>query len=174
MLIWMIGVLLLVCCGQDGDPFADLEISVAPGVTVATNAPTPDATDFLSDELQAALAEREISVTYTQPLSTSALGQQTVYLTLTAKNGQTRTIQGSYQGIYDNNPPYIRGLCDRSALCGEGVVLRDGLVPVDNCLGKVSMTVDSSALDNTKEGVYPIYYSRKEGFCQWGAQRNFG
>ncbi len=151
--------LTLLSCASESDPFADLDLRVLPDLTVATNAPTPDAADFLPRELQEILTERQISVSYGTPLSTSALGQQTVYLTLTAKNGQTRTLTGNYQGIYDNFPPTVTGLCDRSALCGEGVVLRDGVAAVDNCLGEVTLTVDASALDNTKEGVYPIYYT---------------
>ncbi|MBQ7337623.1 MAG: hypothetical protein IJW40_04110 [Clostridia bacterium] len=153
-------LLYLVSCGEETvDPFEDITLTVQQELTLATNAPPPAAGAFLPDALREMLKEREITVSYAEPLSVTALGQQTAYLCLRAPNGDTRMLSVPYQGIYDTIPPTVTGLRDRSALCGEGVMLRDGIQVIDNCLGEVTLTVDGSSVDNTRQGVYEVIYT---------------
>ncbi len=158
MTAFLLCLLLFGCSTKEEDPFGGLQIEPLRDAVVATNAPLPDAAAFLPAELVDTLTQRGISVRYAEPPSPDALGEQTADLVLCAQNGQMRTLSVSYRGIYDNVPPIVTGLRDRSALCGEGVVLRDGVAASDNCLGEVSLTVDASAIDHTREGVYEVQY----------------
>ena len=59
----------------------------------------------------------------------------------------------------DEEPPEIVGAKDLSALVGDGVSYRSGVTVRDNCDGAVTLTVDSSQVDNTTEGSYPVIYT---------------
>lgn len=60
--------------------------------------------------------------------------------------------------ILDREPPQISGAKDIQAYIGEGIAYRSGLTCSDNCMGAVTLSVDTSAVDLTREGVYPVTY----------------
>ena len=61
--------------------------------------------------------------------------------------------------ILDEEAPEILGAKDLSALVGDGVSYRNGVTVCDNCDGELTLTVDSSQVDNTTEGNYPVIYT---------------
>lgn len=61
--------------------------------------------------------------------------------------------------IEDTEAPMFDAVPPITTYQGAVVDYLDGVVAVDNCLGEVSVTVDSTAVDMTAEGVYPVYYT---------------
>ena len=161
MILFVCALLLLGCvgCGEQEDAFASLVLVGRENASLAVNAPLPDAADFLPIQVVQELESRNISVSYAQPLTDGALGEQVAHLRLTAQNGQRREMTVPYCGVVDNIAPTLSGLRDRSAVCGEGLVLREGIEVQDNCIGELSLHVDASEVDTEHAGVYQVTYT---------------
>lgn len=59
----------------------------------------------------------------------------------------------------DTEPPTFSGLSDITVYTGEGISYRSGVSAWDNTDGKVSFTVDSTAVDLSTPGTYIVVYS---------------
>ena len=128
-------------------------------IRLATNAPLP-APELLLDALtRESLTAHAITVEYIEAPPSPQPGEQRLQLLLRAANGETMTLMVTYSGVTDTTPPTIAGVVDRSALCGEGLVLRQGVTTQDDCLGEITLTVDTSAVDSRVEGVYEVFYT---------------
>lgn len=161
MLVLAVLLCVLTACAErpKGDPFAIFSEDPTCEQVIAVNGEIPEASAFLTAEARVLAMISGISVSYAAEIDQSALGEQTVRLVLTAADGRTREIAARASCIYDHTPPVLHGVTDRSALCGEGLVLRAGVSAEDNCYGACEITVDSSAVDTTREGVYPVVYT---------------
>lgn len=58
----------------------------------------------------------------------------------------------------DVTPPVITGVADKQAVVGEAVSYRSGVTATDPEEGEVAVQVDTSAVDATKAGTYPVLY----------------
>ena len=161
--LWLLAACLLLltscACAREAQWDDALTPLVRTDALIATNAPMPAASALLDDTSYARLAKEGITVEYAEKNMVPLPGQQTVLLLLRAPNGATKQVEAVYSGVFDTTPPTVDGVVDRSALCGEGVVLREGVRITDDCLGEVTLTVDASAVDNRKEGVYEVVYT---------------
>ena len=153
-------VFVLTLCGC-GEPVWEeqLTLQCRQDIKLAINAPMPSARALLDEQSCAYLTAHNITVEYAEENPMPQEGEQTVQLLMRAPNGATHHLSADYTGVRDTTPPIIHGVRDRSALCGEGVVLRDGIELSDDCPGEISLHVDASAVDNRKEGVYEVIYT---------------
>lgn len=148
-LVAFVSLLLFSSCGSDVSPGAvrTRELCLAYGGAV------PGASDFLADEARERCAERGIEVTFAEEPDLLTLGERTVVLSVGDK-----TVKTSVRVIEDNEPPVLIGVRDASCLVGTGVVLRQGILAEDNCFGEVKWSVDASAVDTSRVGMYTVVY----------------
>ncbi len=87
-------------------------------------------------------------------------GQQLVYLEVSDICGNTAPFLATHLNIQeDTEPPVISGAQDRTVVIGESVSYKQGVTATDNRDGNVKISVDSSAVDPTKTGVYEVIYT---------------
>ena len=125
---------------------------------VAVGGSAPSASDFLTDEAQKACAEQGITVAFAQSPDFSALGEGQATLALTDARGRTTERTVSYTVIADTTPPELYGVRALSFIVGDGAVLREGVYALDDCFGEVMLSVDASALDMSRAGMYSVTY----------------
>ena len=122
-------------------------------LTCAVGAPLPEAEDFVK-ELPDGWTAR-----FAQEYSYTSLGEYVLRLILTETHGKESEHEVRFSLILDEEPPESLGAKDLSALVGDGVSYRSGVTVRDNCDGNVTLTVDSSQVDNRTEGNYPVIYT---------------
>ena len=88
-----------------------------------------------------------------------SVGTYEIVLTVTDTRGKENNYSVSFELIHDNEAPSISGTADISTYVGDGISYRSGVTVSDNCDGKILLDVDSSAVDNMTEGVYPVTYT---------------
>lgn len=148
LLLCLLLPLLSACLGAEDR--ASIQLL---SLTCAVGAPLPEAKDFVK-ELPNGWTAR-----FAQEYSYSSLGEYTLQLILTDSRGNESEHEVNFSLILDEEPPEIVGAKDLSALVGDGVSYRNGVTVRDNCDGAVTLTVDSSQVDNTTEGSYPVIYT---------------
>jgi hypothetical protein len=161
--IFFVCVLLLAgltFCART-DPFEGLPQDPAvSGLRVAVDGAHPAPIALLTAEAQVYLAQKGITVSFgdkENPFDES--GMQEIGLRLTAAAGATMVLTVHVECVEDTTPPTITGVEDRSALCGEALILREGVRAEDDCYGEVTLDVDASAVDAAREGAYPVTYT---------------
>lgn len=60
--------------------------------------------------------------------------------------------------VVDKEAPTITGVREIAAYIGEAIAYRDGISVSDDCDGAISLEIDSSAVDPTQVGSYPVTY----------------
>ncbi len=141
-------LILPVSCSPSGS-----DVSVR-DLTWAVGAPLPRAEDFVSG------LQDGYSVRYAEEYSFDSFRTYSLQLILTAPNGWESKYNVTLTLVQDTEPPTIAGLRDLTAYVGgEGVSYLSGVITSDNCDGKVTLQVDSSAVDLKREGVYPVVYT---------------
>lgn len=122
-------------------------------LTWAVGATLPEAEDF------AVSLPKDATVRFAKEYSFTQTGDYTLEIVISAPNADdvTKTVQ--FHLVIDREAPKINGVKDISVCIGDGVSYRSGITVSDNCGGTVVLNVDSSCVDLTAEGVYPITYS---------------
>lgn len=150
---------------SDGYPFArNLEVvdTTAPTGEVRDVtfflAPVPKVSDFLvsmSDISGCTAAFKS------QPDLTVA-GDQKVTLVLSDAYGNTAELTATLTVILDNEVPVITGVKAIDIYEGDAVAYRAGIEITDNMDEAPVLNVDSSQVDPTKPGTYPVIYSASD------------
>ncbi len=140
---------LLVSCGQTAP---DLTLIPQVGV-VGVPESFPQAKDFFEELPEGA------SVRFSDDTVLSALGDNPVTLILTTKQGTSYLYHSVFTLVFDNDPPVIAGTSDLSAGVGEGVAYRSGIVVTDDVDPDPTLSVDTSLVDLSREGSYPVTYT---------------
>ena len=122
-------------------------------LTWAVGAPLPEASDFVQT------LPEGCSVRFAEEYTFSALGEYTLRLILTDAKGRETEHQSRFTLVDDKEPPTIVGAKDLTVYVGDGVSYRAGVSMTDNCDNKVTLTVDSSAVNTAEEGSYPVIYT---------------
>lgn len=86
-------------------------------------------------------------------------GRCTVVLIYTAPNGDKTPIEAYFTLEIDEMPPVIHGAKDISVCLGEGISYRSGVSVTDDFDGNVRLEIDSSAVNPTEAGSYPVIYT---------------
>ncbi len=150
-LIMVINILLTGCQKKPADASAVKVRSLTMGVGAAL----PDAEDFVS-QIPEGWTVRFAKDYYR---SIYSMGEHSLTLIATDTKGRECEFSVKLKLIKDNESPVILGVGDLSACLGDGIAYRAGITVSDNCDGKVTLTVDSSAVKTTVEGSYPVTYT---------------
>lgn len=141
---------LLASCGQKAP-----DLTVIPrigAVGVAESFPTAE--EFFVEELPIGATVR-----FSDDTKLNALGENSVTLILTTKAGKEYRYHSTFTLVFDTEPPVIAGVSDLSAGVGEGVAYRSGIVVTDNVDPDPVLSVDTSHVDLSREGNYPVIYT---------------
>lgn len=150
---WCAVTVFLLClslfsCAEELPPTQVKHLTWAIGTVL------PEAEDFLSPLTEGATVEFADGDPYTD----LQLGENQIRLVYHPPKGRKQSITATLTMINDTTPPEIHGLKELMAYVGEGVAYRGGITLTDNCDSEVTLEVDSSAVDTSKEGVYPVFY----------------
>lgn len=149
--------LFLFCCGDRTLELPTDSAASTVDLRVAINGEVPEARDFLTDELRTWCLEKEVHVYFETTPDFITPGEREVMLVL-SKNGRTRRLSARMTVLQDVTPPTLVGVKALSVRVGEGLILRRGVSAVDDCFGAVEWTVDASAVDTSREGLYSATY----------------
>ncbi len=90
-------------------------------------------------------------------------GQQLVYLSIMDISGNACELLAARLTVMaDVEPPVISGAEDRTVVLGETVSYKEGVTVTDALDDKVTLNVDTSAVDPTKEGYYEVIYTASD------------
>lgn len=86
------------------------------------------------------------------------LGTYAVEIELSDKYGNKKNYEANVNVVVDTQPPSINAPEAITGFVGEGVAYMTGVEVIDNCFG-ATVTVDSSAVNTSKEGTYKAVYT---------------
>ena len=92
-------------------------------------------------------------------MSSLSLGKCEVTLIYTDTEGNETPIQASFTLGIDQKPPVISGTKDISVCLGDGISYRSGVSVTDDFDGEVRLEIDSSAVNPSAVGHYPVVYT---------------
>lgn len=84
-----------------------------------------------------------------------------IYTATDASNNQISQIV-SLTIIEDNTPPVIYGAADRTLCVGSTIAYRQGVLVTDDTDESPKLSIDSSGVDLSTPGTYPLIYSAKD------------
>ena len=123
-------------------------------LNVHQGGPIPAAIDFFKDVKDAS----EYTAKFKNTVDLSELGSYEVRLELFDTYGNKRNYETRVNVIIDTEPPTINAPVSITGYVGEGIAYMKDVEAVDNCYG-VTLTVDSSAVDTSREGAYKVKYT---------------
>ncbi|MBQ9760165.1 MAG: transglutaminase domain-containing protein [Clostridia bacterium] len=137
------------CGGVDPDELIVKDLDWAVG------APLPKASDFVVD------LPEGVEATFAENYTFDSMGVYELEIVLSSGlSKSTRNVKMNLR--IDNTPPTILGVKDVEVYIGEGVSYKNGITVTDDCGGEVTLTVDSSAVDPTREGEYTVRYIARD------------
>ncbi|MBQ8432332.1 MAG: transglutaminase domain-containing protein [Clostridia bacterium] len=145
-------LLLLSLLGCNGGQTPPTEEVLTRNLVWAVGVPLPRAEDFIVSLPEGAAAR------FAQEYSFSTLGEYRLSLIVTDARGREQTYEVLFTLQKDLDPPVIHGAKDLSAYLGDGISYRTGVSVTDNCGGSLDLQVDSSLVDRTTPGAYPVTY----------------
>jgi hypothetical protein len=157
MIVLCLVALFCFACGDGTLDIPTVADASTVDLRVAVNGEKPRACDFLTDELEEWCLENEVHVYFEIAPDFTTTCEREVALVL-SKNGRTRRLTSRLTVVQDATSPTFHGVKEISALVGEGLVLREGVTATDDCFGAVEWTVDASAVDTSREGLYSATY----------------
>ncbi len=137
---------------------------------IALGGQIPKATDFLTDEARAYCDAENIEVSFVGTPAFQMAGRGSVELRL-ARGGRSQTLTANVMVRSDTTPPTLIGVKELSLLVGEALILREGVSATDDCFGDVEWTVDASAVDISRAGVYSATYRAVDAVGNAAEQR---
>lgn len=116
----------------------------------------PAATDIVTDIYDLS----NVSVEYANPMgNTTPRGEHDIPVKLTDAYGNETIIDVPFTVIYDTIPPTINGAQNKEAFIGGTIIFREGISVTDNYDEAPTLSVDTSGVNSTEEGVYPVTYT---------------
>lgn len=101
-----------------------------------------------------------VTVTYAQQMpSVLQGGQYSIPVLLTDSSGNTGIVDVPFTVIDDHTAPLIYGPHDFEAFIGDSIAYLDGITVTDDYDENPSITVDTSMVNVTEEGYYPVTYT---------------
>lgn len=100
-----------------------------------------------------------VSVTYKEKPDFSLVGDQTVKLLLTDEGGNETEIESILTVVKDTESPQIYGVKDNTIYINNPVSFKKGVYVYDNRDGEISVSVDSSQVNQKVAGQYPVVYT---------------
>ena len=104
----------------------------------------------------------EVSFSFREEPDITAAGEQTVVIVATDKgNNETVKTAGLTLEV-DTEAPVITGVTDLTVYEGDTVSYKKGVTVSDNCPEELEFTVDSSAVNLSEAGEYPVTYIARD------------
>lgn len=100
-----------------------------------------------------------VSFTFRQEPDLSLVGAQEVEIVATDEGGNQVAKKAVLTLQEDREPPVIKGAEDIRFFLGESVSYRKNVTVTDNSGVDVELNIDTSAVDLTAEGIYPVVYT---------------
>lgn len=151
--------LLFFCACSNETPSVPADTDLTPiDLRVAIGGDRPEPEDFLSDDARKRCHEDGVTVAFAVEPEFDRVGTHKVMLLLRDGEGNERELLTRMVVVEDTTPPTLQGVKEISARVGEGLILRAGVSAVDDCFGEVEWTVDASAVDTSREGIYSATY----------------
>lgn len=113
----------------------------------------PEAKDFFEQIVEYS----EYTASFAGSVNIGGLGTYNIDILLEDEYGNKKTYNTTLSVIVDTEPPTLSLPEYLVGYVGEGIAYRNGVEVRDNCFG-VTLTVDDSKVDTTKEGTYPVTY----------------
>lgn len=162
----MMGLVILMClvalfCFSCGESTLDIPTDAnasTVALRVGVRGEKPEAIDFLTDELRDWCENGGVSVAFETPPDFTTQGAKEVALVLRDEKGGACRLTAEMRVTNDLVPPTMSGVKEISVRVGEGLILREGVTVTDDCFGAVEWTVDASAVDTSREGIYSATY----------------
>lgn len=123
-------------------------------LNVHKGGPIPAAIDFFKDVKDAS----SYIAKFKNTVDLSELGSYEVRLELFDVYGNKRNYETVVNVIIDTEKPTINAPISITGYVGEGITYLKDVEAVDNCYG-VTLEVDSSAVDTSREGTYKVKYT---------------
>ena len=92
----------------------------------------------------------------------NTVGTYDISYTVTDAAGNTTTVPSTLTVTDDNTPPTIQGVHDISMYLGSSVSYRGGVVVTDDKDPAPKLNVDSSRVDLSNAGTYPLVYTARD------------
>ena len=89
-------------------------------------------------------------------------GDQIVTVLLTDAYGNNTWIESALTLIPDTDPPLIAGDLNKTIFVGDTIAYRADITVTDNRDAKVTLNIDSSAVEAKTAGKYPVIYSAED------------
>ncbi len=144
--------------GSDFYPTLHVKDTMAPVVTAkdivvyTEKVPAPDA--FIAEVQDST----QVTVTYVREPDMSVQAEQEVQLCITDAGGNAVFATAKMICTPDSTPPQILGAKNISTYPGSTVSYRSDLIITDDCDPAPVLTIDSSSVDLSTPGTYPVFY----------------
>lgn len=103
-----------------------------------------------------------VEVSYVQEPDVTISGEQIVELCFVDEGGNESFMTSKLILEEDEETPIIIGAADLDVVMGQAVSYMKYVKAEDNCPEGLSLTVDSSAVNMTQEGIYPVIYTAED------------
>lgn len=118
----------------------------------------PEAMTFVSSIKDAS----EVTAIYKYPPDFGKTGSQKLVIMLEDQFGNRSEGSVTVTVKEDKEGPVITGVSDKTVYIGDSIAYKKGITVADNKDSDLTFSVDSSAVNLKKEGVYPVIYTAKD------------
>ena len=151
LLLLSLAVTALCACGK-----SDADLPVVRDLRWAVGGALPRAEDFFESIPEGGSAR------FAEEYRFSALGEYTLTLIYEDARGRETQYTANMTLALDTTPPVIDGAGDISVQLGEGISYRSGVSVRDDFDGHLTLEVDSSQVQATQAGSYPVIYTARD------------
>lgn len=104
----------------------------------------------------------EVTTAFRKAPDLAHIGTQELELVFTDGGNNEVVKQVKLTLIEDTETPVIHGAADLRAFIGASVSYKKNVTVTDNCVEGLSLTVDTSAVNLSAEGAYPVTYTARD------------
>lgn len=104
----------------------------------------------------------EVQMAFRKEPDLRQIGTQELEIVFTDDGGNETSKTVRLTLVEDAEAPVIHGAVDMKVFIGASVSYKKNVTVTDNCEEGLTLTVDTSAVNTTAEGVYPVTYTAKD------------
>lgn len=104
----------------------------------------------------------EVDLRFNGEPDITLLGEQTVAIVATDQGGNETVKEARLILSADTEPPVITGVEDLTVLAGDTISYKKNVTVTDNCSDGLELIVDSSKVNLSAEGEYPVTYLARD------------
>jgi hypothetical protein len=149
----------LIICGERVDSTLALVDTAAPTATVVSVTVNLGTEVFPSDFVKDIVDASPVEVSFKAAPDVFTYGEQPVMIALTDDYGNVSNLKAMLEVLPNIEPPTFSGLRDMEALLNDTVMYRKNVTALDSFGNELEFEVDSTAVDITTPGDYPVTYT---------------